>query len=415
LRRRKGAQEPEETGFAFQEGDLSKQELEDVYGFVHPPPARANALLRVINAQRYDGTLDLPLSPSMQATLKQYPYAYNSALKWLRENHYIDEDAAIIDRINREEMGERRPPSELKQGGPEVNAYGPQSGRYQAQLSDSGREGDVFGRSELDQIRAANEAKLQKEDEDFQAQIDTQMAELKQKTERQIAEAAEANTRNKDLATRPEQGLESVKPIRPPNEFEKWMLRARHEATSKFTLDSPEIANMTFSQRVFPSAVFVALFCVGCYLFAQYWVPPRRADRMYPDLSLTYATIAGVVAINLAVYYLWRTPLFVGLFNKYMIMVPAFPRAFSMLGATFSHQNYSHFLTNMAGLLFIGSMLHEEVGRGTFLALYIASGVCGQLASLTWYAYRNVLITSNLGASGAVSGITAALCWLNAE
>jgi rhomboid-like protein len=415
LRPRKGEQEQEERGLAFQEGDLSTQELEEVFGYVHPPPARANALLRVLHGRRYDGTLDLPLSPSMQATLKQYPYAQNSALKWLRQNHYIDEDAAIIDRINREEVGENHSPAELKQRGQDLNVYGPQSGRYQAELSDSGREGDVFGKSELDQIRAANEAKSKKDDEEFQAYINTQMAELKEKTEQELIEAAKVNTRNKDVATRPEQSLQKVKPIREPNEFEKWMLRARHDATSKYTLESPEIANLTFFRRVFPSAVFVALFCVGCYLFAQYWVPPRRADRMYPEISLTYATILGLALVQGAVLLMWRLPGFVKLLNKYMILVTALPRPLSLLGATLSHQSRAHFFGNFIGLLFFGSMLHEEVGRGTFLAIYLASGVCGSLVNLTWYSYKGLLITTSLGASGSVCGILGALCWLNAK
>lgn len=54
--------------------------------------------------------------------------------------------------------------------------------------------------------------------------------------------------------------------------------------------------------------------------------------------------------------------------------------------------------------------VHEQVGRGDFLALYLASGVAGSFSSLCWYVLRGNFATVSLGASGAMAGAVAALC-----
>ncbi|RMD42734.1 hypothetical protein DV735_g2450, partial [Chaetothyriales sp. CBS 134920] len=406
----------QEQGLSFQPDDLTQPELHDVFGPVTPPPRSANRLLRVLHARRVDGTLDLPFDAGLQAVFKRYPYAMESALYWLRSNYPVDEDAAIIARIEAEELGEEYRPSELRQRAQDVGLYapreregqtpyyGPQSGKYMAKLSE--KEGDVFGRSEIDRIRAENIAKAEKEEQELQAQIDRITAEVTAKQAEQQSQA---------LAARPEQGVETAQEIRPPNEFEKWILRSRNRAISKLTLDSPEVAEMTFTQRVLPSAVFVALFCVGCFLFAQYWVPPKRSERIFPDVSLSVATIGTIFALNLLAFACWGIPGMWPIMNRYFTSTPAYPRVLSMIGNTFSHQTATHFLTNMLGLFVFGLSLHEDVGRGNFLAIYLSSGAVGSLASLLVFSLRRQLVTSSLGASGSMWGIMAAYCWIHAN
>ncbi|RMZ87168.1 hypothetical protein DV736_g5596, partial [Chaetothyriales sp. CBS 134916] len=405
-----------EYGLSFQPDDLTQLQLHDVFGAVTPPPRSANRLLRVLHARRVDGTLDLPFDAGIQAVLKRYPYAMDSALYWLRCNYAVDEDAAIMARIEAEGVGEEHTASELRQRAQDVGLYaprekegptpyyGPQSGMYLAKLSD--KEGDVFGRSEIDRIRAENIAKAEKEEQELQEQIDRITAEVT---------AKQADQQSQALAARPEQGVEAAQEIRPPNEFEKWILRSKNRAISKFTLDSPEVAEMTFAQRVLPSAVFVALFCAGCFLFAQYWVPPKRSERMFPDVSLSVATIGAIFALNLLAFACWGIPGMWPIMNRYFTSTPAYPRVLSMIGNTFSHQTAAHFLTNMLGLLIFGLSLHEDVGRGNFLAIYLSCGAVGSLASLTVFSLRRQLVTSSLGASGSMWGIMAAYCWIHAN
>lgn len=59
--------------------------------------------------------------------------------------------------------------------------------------------------------------------------------------------------------------------------------------------------------------------------------------------------------------------------------------------------------------------MHDDIGRANLLAVYLSSGVLGSFVSLTSYVFRNVFITSSLGASGAVAGVMAAWCAINFE
>ena len=60
---------------------------------------------------------------------------------------------------------------------------------------------------------------------------------------------------------------------------------------------------------------------------------------------------------------------------------------------------------NMAFLVLFGMSLHEDVGRGTMLATYLAAGTVGSWVSMANFTLRNIFITTSLGASGAVAGI----------
>ena len=407
------SREDEEKGLAFQQGDLDGEQLHDVYGAVVPPPRIANRFLRVLHSRRNDGTLDLPLPPSLHQLSNRYPYAMNSALHWLRQNYPIDEDAAVIARIQREEADEDYSPSELQQRAQDIGLYGPQSeqysgpqsGRYQAQLSE--KEGDVFGQSELDKIRAENIAEAEQEEAELQTEIDEKMAKYeKLQQEKQEAKA---------LAQREEMDIEVSEGVRPPNMYERWKIQQHRRGTSKFTLESPAVAEMSLLQRILPSAVFVALVCLASYLFAQYWVPPKRSDRLFPDVALSFATVGVLIAMNVTVFGMWGLPPFWRMLNKYFVSTPAYPRAISMLLNTFSHSDLKHLFTNMFGIMLFGLSLHEDVGRGVFLGIYVASGAVGSLASLVFFALRRQLVSSSLGASGSLWGVMSAFCWLHAE
>jgi rhomboid-like protein len=140
-----GSGKKPEKGLRFQEGELSDEEVIAIFGSRAPPTNLGNYLLRVIHGRRHDGTLDLPLPEELEEELAKNPDAFEDGLQWLRTTYPIDEDAAILGRIEREEHAlERDNPSELLQRGQDLGFYrGPQSGHYQAKLS--GKEGDVFG------------------------------------------------------------------------------------------------------------------------------------------------------------------------------------------------------------------------------------------------------------------------------
>ncbi|RVX67141.1 hypothetical protein B0A52_08575 [Exophiala mesophila] len=392
-----------EKGLKFEDKDLGSVQLRLVFGRNAPPPNYANRLLRLLNARRVDGTLDIPLPSKVEAELDKYPNAVDKGLAYLRKVYPVDEDAAIMARIEREDdRVVKDNPSELVQRGQDIGLYkGPQSGYYQAELSE--KEGDVYGRSELDRMRAEYVEQAEREEEELQAKIEAKQAQAQEQQQMTA------------LAQRPEQGVESAKEIRPPNSFEKWVMKAENRATSKLSEDSPEIASRTLLNRLLPSFLFLSLVVAGCYLMSEYWVRPKQADRLWPNLSLAWATVAGLIAANTAVYVAWRIPGAWKWLNRYFLTVTATPSPLSMIGATFSHQEFGHLARNMFGIVMFGIPLHEQIGRGDFLAVYFASGAIAAFAGLAWHASRRVFTATALGASGAWFGIAAAYLTLHLD
>lgn len=168
-------------------------------------------------------------------------------------------------------------------------------------------------------------------------------------------------------------------------------------------------------RRLLPSILFAAAVSLASLLFAQTWTPPDRASRLMPSQPFSLATVLGIIGINVVILLAWRFPPAWGILNRYFTSVPAVVRPFSSLGSIFSHQHVGHICVNMLILCFIGIPLHEQIGRGNFLGIYIASGVLGTVTSLSTLVFRNIFITSSMGASGAIAGIVAAFCIVNPE
>ncbi|KAH7476318.1 hypothetical protein PRIC1_000325 [Phytophthora ramorum] len=81
-------------------------------------------------------------------------------------------------------------------------------------------------------------------------------------------------------------------------------------------------------------------------------------------------------------------------------------RYYTLLTAMFSQASLGHLGANMLGLYFFGKQLCDVLGHRRFLGLYLVSGVLSSAAAV----YEQQLsgrLTFNLGASGAVNGITA--------
>lgn len=178
---------------AFRRNDLRLNEVKAIFGSAGPPPVLANTLLKALHSQRVNGTLDLELSPKLRKQLKDYPRVTDAALAWLRREYPIDEDAAILRRIEREEAGQGN--EELIARAENLGLYKPQSGTYGAKL---GEEGDIFGESELQKIRKENELKSEKEQEELDRFI------------KHREQAVEGRSAGRALEARREDGLEGI-------------------------------------------------------------------------------------------------------------------------------------------------------------------------------------------------------------
>lgn len=167
---------------AFRRYDLRPYEVKVIFGPDGPSPPLANTLLKVLQSRRVNGTLDLELPLKLVRALKPYPDALDKGLQWLRMEYPIDEDAAIVRRIEREEAGQGS--EELISRAENLGLYKPQSGLYGAKL---GEEGDIMGESELQKIRRENERRELREQEELEEFI-----ELQQQAREEKAGALEA-------------------------------------------------------------------------------------------------------------------------------------------------------------------------------------------------------------------------------
>jgi rhomboid-like protein len=228
----------------------------------------------------------------------------------------MDEDAAIINRIIKEDRQAEAPIIA------DTKCYTPQ---YNV-------ESKSHGQSQLEIIREHNEAWVEIKAVKFKNQAD-EINNLAPNP------AFIRHPKGRAVFARRTQAAE-------------WVKRYKEKALLSKLSEPPEMSKMA---RILPSSVFCLLFTVSCILFAQCYVPPPRRARLWPDIPPAAATCFGLIGANCVVAMLWRLPPLWRLFNRYMLLIPATPKAFSVLGSTFSHHEFLHLSGNMAVLWFVGT------------------------------------------------------------
>jgi rhomboid-like protein len=344
--------------------------------------ATANRALYIIHGRRVAGTLADPSLPSgYEERVKTI------ALSWLRKNIPMDEaDAAG----KRAEIELQAMEAEILADSERLGLYKPNSGRTATQ--GKGKD-SVYGESGLEAIRAAKKQKYEREE--------------KAKAQAQKSQADEIRENTGSLGTtisRLNSRVELMKTGEHPR-LKYYLERA------KVLPDVPP--EMSAWQRLWPSGLVALLVIVLSVGWAQVYIPPTTANRIWPDWPPAAATIAALIMMNSAVFILWRCPPAFRLLNKYFIVVPGYPRGLAILGSIFSQQTLQHLTLNMAMLWFMGTRLHDDIGRANFLAIYLSSGVFASFASLAVFTFRQHFITSSLGASGSICGIVAAFLWIH--
>jgi len=160
-------------------------------------------------------------------------------------------------------------------------------------------------------------------------------------------------------------------------------------------------------------SIFVLVTVVLCWAAAHYYQPPAPEYRIFPDLSITTATIGGLIAANVVVAIAWRIMPLWPLMTRYFTHVPAHPYAVQSVLNVFSHIQYEHLLGNMMFLALVGPVCCDLVGRGTFLSTYLSAGAVGTLVSLYWANLgKGNILAHSVGASAAIWGIGALYCLL---
>ncbi|KAK7995216.1 hypothetical protein PG990_013989 [Apiospora arundinis] len=376
-------------GLPFRKEELNPREVKEIFG-THIPAVDANRLLRIIHGRRVAGTLD---DPDLQQNTADYSASDKiAALEYLRKHIPVDEivNAGLRaeDELRLLEEQQQYDETEQPEQEPEkipakvAEPTQPPIGK----LPRKPKSDSPYGESTIDRIRARNlaaraaEEKLQEEER------------LKREEEEQLVNIGGLST-------------EQARP--------QYVSAWRQEHAMRATSDLEAPPDKSVWERLLPAFAMSALVLFAAYLFANMYKPPSRSNRIWPDIPPAAATCLGLILVNVAVFALWRWPPAWSLFNRYMMLIAATPRPLQLISAMFSHQHFGHLLPNMVGLWFFGVRLHDEIGRGNFLALYMASGTLGFLTSLTALVLGGSLHATTLGASGAVYGILAAYFWMH--
>lgn len=151
--------------------------------------------------------------------------------------------------------------------------------------------------------------------------------------------------------------------------------------------------------------------CLLSYGFAHYYIEPSPEYRLWPYLSHSTATVAGIFMTNFFIFAAWRVMPLWPLMTRYFMHVPGYPRALQGVLNIFSHVQWEHFLANMMLFVLVGPVCADLVGRGTFLGTYISAGAVGSLFTLYWANLgRGLIGAHSVGASAAIWGISALYC-----
>ena len=269
---------------------ISRAEINVIFG-ERVDQKEGNDILVTLQKHRCAGTLDHDFF---------FPKArIAKGLKYLRAKYPVDEDAAIIARVDKEAYKDfRLPQTDVEQS--------------------------PYAESQFAKLRERNENRAKEEDE-----------------VREAKEKMEARERPK---TSPNKTLVQRRPDTP-----EWIKKYRNKPT---LAEVPEMSNWA---RLLPSAGVVVTVIALSVLFAQNYIPPSRKARLWPDLPPAAATLITIIGVNVAVFLMWRVPPFWAFLNRSFLVVPAYPYAASMIAASFSHQSFTHLFSNMVGTWIVGT------------------------------------------------------------
>ena len=286
-------------------GTLGESEIKNIFG-ENMGMQRGNVLLALVQSRRQEGTLDLAFGdPDINHEL------VGLALSFLRREHPMDEDRAVMRRIEREEE----------------ESYKPQ-----------GSASTRYSESVFEKKRKENEAKW----------------EAEQATAIEEAARNETGSGRSGKSGKPGTLVQNARSTATLSKQEKSEFLKKWEKRAKLS-DYTEPPVMTKTQRLLPTAIFVVLSIAASLSFAMNYKPPERAARIFPDTPPAAATILTIISLNVFGFMMWKTPPMWRFMNKFGLLIVATPRAVSAIGNVFSHQRAAHLATNMFVLWFIGT------------------------------------------------------------
>jgi len=405
-----------EGGMPLPGEEPSKSKLKEVFGD-HIDQERGLYILNVMYWRRMSGALiDSGLEfPKNSGVTKEM------ALDGL---HYIrtldpgfDEEAAGQQWVHEESI---RLQNEIRERSVRLGLYKdmPEEDVDEA-AEEKPQQGTAYGRerykdSQLAQIREENKARLEREqaekeamkEREERAALHSQRGPLELEGGVQpVVAITTAGPGGVTIGSAPQSGWLPATVERKP-----WVKYYEEQAQTIKDNILPQIS--TFGRLAPSFLVALAVVALGIFVSDNYTPPPKSA-RIWPDTPPAAATLISISAVLVGAFFVARLPPAWKALNKYYTIVPAKPYAVSVVGAIFRHDTVSHLVTNLASLWIFGLLLHDDVGRGTFLAIFLASGAVGGFASLTYNVLRKQWSTYISGSSGSILGIAAAACTLH--
>lgn len=331
--------------------EFSSDEIKSIFG-PQMPVSEGNRLLYEVQDQRLAGTIDQIIPSSQRHKHK--------ALIWLRENVPFDEDRAILQRLEREENAALRPQGQQKRG-------------------------KIYAKSVLERMRKES--------------LEKQSRQKQQNEASRLEYKAPPLSREQALVRKREESLAWV---------QKWRDNARKD-------DLHSVPQMSFVQRVGPGTLLALTVISFCAMFAQNYSPPSDAARLFTSITPAAATIGVIIGLNVIVWFGWRVAPLRRSMQRIFLLAPVYPWSSSIVGSVFSHQTLHHLVANMIALWFIGRNLHEDIGRGPFLAVFLSCGIGASNVFLISTVLRKRWDYITSGCSGAISGVLATWCWINSD
>ena len=126
------------------------------------------------------------------------------------------------------------------------------------------------------------------------------------------------------------------------------------------------------------------------------------------SFDITYATYALIAVNLLASGYAFQNRAFFERYAFWMHPIRRFKQYDRVISSAFLHVNGLHLLVNMYVLWMFGSIIERGLGLGSFLFIYIASMLGGNLWEL-WQKWDDPNYRA-VGASGATSGLVLCFC-----
>lgn len=370
----------DEKGLAFRQGGggnaLKLADIIRIFPGMHKmTPSRATTLLRILHGRRVAGTLD---DPSLRVNTMMYSQReIDKALEYLRKEIPVDE---ILNAGLRAEDELRELEADISVKESDSDGTDAAEAREEDNAESNEKNGrSVYGDSILDKIREANIARAKAEER---------------------AEA-EQRKREEEAAAHNWGGLTSYDPS-----LHRGLHPQQLEHYESATSDLEAPPETPRWRILLPTTAFVAALLASLYLVVANLAPPRPGSPLETNI-----TVGAIVLLNVGMFIAWKRVRLWKYLNRHFILDFVTPRPHQIVTAMTTHQDPRHLFKTMLALFVGGSLLIPEVGPVPFVATYIASGVCGFLATMYTHVARGMMVYM-FGASSAGFGVICAYFWL---